>query len=89
MIPYAGQFVASGGLSASNLDLTGSLNGPVDYPSFFANPELTFDVDGSASAAAAGVPEPSMWVMMLFGFAALGYVGCKRSPVGNTRSKLI
>jgi hypothetical protein len=39
---------------------------------------------GSQSFAAAAVPEPSTWAMMLLGFAGLGYAGYRRArePLG-------
>jgi PEP-CTERM motif-containing protein len=36
-------------------------------------------ITGTLTVAAAGVPEPSMWVMMLIGFAGLGFAGYRAS----------
>ena len=33
----------------------------------------------STASRSIGVPEPSTWVMMLLGFAGLGYAGFKRA----------
>jgi hypothetical protein len=54
----------------------GSLTGPVDPPRTPWSPGMP---GGDTPGAAAAVPEPSTWAMVLLGFAGLGYAAIRRS----------
>jgi hypothetical protein len=71
LIPYA-----TNGVSAS---VAQALNTPTtDSSNVGANPAITFDTSGfpqyvyARFTAAAAVPEPSSWALMLLGFGAIG-----------------
>jgi hypothetical protein len=55
---------------------------PYDSPAFDAGPTFVSigDFTGTMIPITANVPEPSTWVMLLVGFAGLGYAGFRRSP---------
>jgi hypothetical protein len=55
--------------------LTVSEAGPVDFSNAFITASFQSDVDA--------VPEPSIWAMMLLGFAGLGFAGYRKVRVGR------
>ena|GEM_PF-5593318 len=62
----------------SRLPLTNIFNLP---DGFTVNDPDMFILNNNFVTPVAGVPEPSTWVMLLLGFAALGYMGIGQSRV--------
>jgi hypothetical protein len=65
--------------------LTFMLNGlaVIDINSAIQNRTMMFAISGHADPA----PEPTTWVLMLSGFAALGYVRYRRSRAGQSSTR--
>ena len=53
---------------------------PADYGVAVARPDLALDyVGGGVTAVAMVIPEPAAWMMMLVGFAGIGFAGYRRA----------
>ena len=66
------QIPPDSGLTAIDVSATLAINGVV-------SPAASYVFDVKVHDLAGGRPEPSTWAMMLFGFAALGYTGYRRT----------
>jgi PEP-CTERM motif len=73
MAAYAGQFATTTtSFSATRLSIGGSYSRAIDYASFYASPELSVSLSGTARDVAQGVPEPASWALLLCGFGLAG-----------------